>query len=57
MLVIRTVFAVTDAVAVDDFLDVIRAHHLLKIIIIIHPTPPSLQAQREVLKKFSVVDF
>jgi hypothetical protein len=52
MLVIRTVFAVTDAVTVDDFLDVIRAHHLLKIIIVVHTTPPSLVAQREILKNF-----
>jgi hypothetical protein len=40
MLVIRTVFADTDAVTVDDLGDVIRAHHTLKIVIVVHPTPP-----------------
>jgi hypothetical protein len=52
MPVIRTVFAVTDTVTVDDFGNVIRAHHTLKIIIVIHTTPPILVAQREVLKNF-----
>jgi hypothetical protein len=52
MLHVRTVFAYTDAVIGDDFLDVIRAHHALKIIIVVHPTPPVLVAQREVLKNF-----
>jgi hypothetical protein len=47
MLVVRTVFANTDVVTVDDFGDVIRAHHTLKIIIVVHPTPPFLVAQRE----------
>ena len=41
MLAIRTVYAVTDAVTVYDFSDVIRAYHTLKIIIVIHTTPPS----------------
>jgi hypothetical protein len=40
MLHVRTVFAYTDAVTVDDFSDVIRAHNALKIIIVVHPTPP-----------------
>jgi hypothetical protein len=47
MLVVRTVFADTDAVTVDDFSDVIRPNHTLKIIIVVHPTPPFLAAQRE----------
>lgn len=53
MLVIRTVFAVTDAVTVDDLGDVIRAHHLLKIIIVIHTTPPCERRNAKNEKIFS----
>jgi hypothetical protein len=56
VLAIRTVFADTDMVTVDNLLDVVRAHHALKIIIVIHTTPPC-EWRNAKMKNFSVVDF